>query len=573
MPVRNAEIAAMLNRLADLLEIEGENPFKVRAYRNAALTVQGLSRSIVDMVKAGENLTELPGIGDAIAKKLTEIAQTGHLTKLEQEARHIPATLTDLLKIPSLGPKRVHILFQKLKVKDEQDLEKAVQSGKVRELDGFGAKTEAKIREYLDMKRTTARRTPIMEAEQIVTPLAACLEQVAGVKQVVPAGSYRRRMETVGDIDFLVTCAQADAVMAAFVAYDEVQEVLAQGDTKSSVVLRSGIQVDLRVVPEESFGAALNYFTGSKAHNIALRARGQKLGLKLNEYGVFNGEKAVAGRTEDEVYRSLGLRAIPPELRENRGEIEAAEQGTLPSLVTIEDIRGDLQSHTDATDGRNTLEEMVAAAQARGLEYLAITDHSKRMAMAHGLNAARLRQQLKAIDKLNGTLSGFRVLKSIEVDILEDGELDLADDILKELDLVIAAVHSGFSLTREKQTERIIRALDNPLVQILAHPTGRLIGERPPYEVDIERLLDAAWERGCCMEVNAGPSRLDLNDLHCRLAKERGVKVAISTDAHGTADLGFMRYGVDQARRGWLEPDDVLNTRPWADVRKLLRRP
>lgn len=573
MPVHNSELAAMLVQLADLLEIEGENPFKVRAYRNAALTVQGLSRSIADMVKAGDSLTELPGIGDAIAKKLTDIVQTGHFTKLEQEARHIPATLTDLLRIPSLGPRRVHALFEKLKIRNEQDLERAVRSGRVRELAGFGARTEARIREYLEMKKTTSRRTRIDEAEQIVGPLTAHLAQVPGVRQVVPAGSYRRRAETVGDLDFLVTCAEADAVMAAFAAYDEVREVLSRGDTKSSAVLRSGIQVDLRVVPEESFGAALNYFTGSKAHNIALRARGQKLGLKLNEYGVFRGEEAVAGRTEDEVYGSLGLRTVPPELRENRGEIEAAEQGALPRLVTAGDLRGDLQSHTTATDGKNTLAEMAAAARVRGLDYLAVTDHSKRMAMAHGLNAARLRQQMKAIDRLNGTLSGFRILKSVEVDILEDGELDLADDILKELDLVVAAVHSGFSLTREKQTERIIRALDNPLVHILAHPTGRLIGERPPYELDIEQILRAARERGCCLELNAHPARLDLSDVHCRMAKEAGIKVAISTDAHRAEELGFMRFGVDQARRGWLTPDDVLNARPWAEARRLLRSP
>ena len=572
MPAHNAEIAAMLDRLADLLEIEGENPFKVRAYRNAALTVQGLSRSIADMVKAGETLTELPGIGDAIAKKLTEIVQTGHFTKLEQESRHIPATLTDLLKIPSLGPKRVHILFDKLKIKDEQDLESAVQNGKVRELDGFGAKTELKIREYLDMQKTSVRRMPIAEAEQIVTPLAEYLAQVAGVKQVVPAGSYRRRMETVGDLDFLGTCTQAEAAMAAFVAYDEVKEVLARGDTKSSVVLRSGLQVDLRVVPEESFGAALNYFTGSKAHNIALRTRGQKLGLKLNEYGVFKGERAVAGRTEDEVYRSLGLGTIAPELRENRGEIEAAEQGTLPRLVTLKDIRGDLQSHTSATDGKNTLEEMAAAAQARGLEYLAITDHSKRVAMARGLNATRLRQEIKAIDKLNAVLKGFVVLKSIEVDILEDGSLDLSDDVLKDLDIVVAAVHSYFQLSREKQTERIVRAMDNPLVHILAHPTGRIIGERPPYEVDMEQLLRAAKERGCFVELNAHPDRLDLNDVHARMAGELGVKVAISTDAHRAEDFDLMRFGVDQARRAWLTPAAVLNTLPWPDLQKLLRR-
>jgi DNA polymerase (family 10) len=338
------------------------------------------------------------------------------------------------------------------------------------------------------------------------------------------------------------------------------------------VVLRSGVQVDVRVVPAESYGAALHYFTGSKAHNIAVRTRGVKRGLKINEYGVFRGERLVAGRTEADVYGAVGLPVIEPELRENQGEIEAAEQGRLPRLVALGDLRGDLQAHTDATDGRDTLDAMARAAKARGLEYLAITDHSKRVAMARGLNAARLRRQLAAVDRLNARLAGFRLLKSIEVDILEDGLLDLSDDVLRDLDLVVAAVHFHFNLSAEKQTERIIRAMDNPLVSILAHPTGRLLGERDPYAVDVERLLEAARERGCAMELNANPLRLDLNDVHCKMARELGVRIAISTDAHSAADLEFLRHGVDQARRGWLEPKDVLNTRPWPELQQCLRR-
>jgi len=395
---------------------------------------------------------------------------------------------------------------------------------------------------------------------------------VPGVRHAVAAGSFRRRLESVGDLDILVTGGAAADVMSAFTHYDEVQDVLSQGDTRSSVVLRSGLQVDVRVVPEESYGAALHYFTGSKAHNIAVRTRGVKLGLKLNEYGVFRGEQPVAGRTEADVYATVGLPYIEPELRENRGEIEAAASGPLPQLVTLKDLRGDLQSHTRATDGHGTLEAMAAAAQQRGLEYLAVTDHSKRVAMAHGLNGTRLRQQMAQIDRLNAKFSGFRLLKSIEVDILEDGSLDLSDDVLKDLDVVVAAVHSHFNLTREKQTERIVRALDNPCVNILAHPTGRLIGEREPYEVDLERLLLAARERGCFVEANAHPARLDLNEVHCKLAKDVGVKVAISTDAHSEADLDLLRFGVDQARRGWLTKADVLNTRPWPALQKLLKR-
>ncbi|MGQ9662458.1 MAG: DNA polymerase/3'-5' exonuclease PolX [Kiritimatiellia bacterium] len=572
MPIHNVEIAEKLNRLADLLEIEGANPFRVRAYRSAAQTVQNLPRSVADMVATGEDLCQLPGIGEALAKKLKEIVETGELSALKQEEKNLPPTLSDLLKIPSLGPKRVHLMYEKLKIADQKDLEEAVHRGKLRELPGFGPKTEKKILEYLEEKKTTGQRVRLVTAEEVVTALVKHLQKCKGVKQLIPTGSYRRRLETVGDIDLLATCDPSTDVMQHFVRYEEVAEVLAQGDTRSSVKLRSGLQVDLRVVPQESYGAALHYFTGSKAHNIAIRTRGVKAGLKINEYGVFRGNQRLGGAEEEEIFALVGLPFIEPELREDRGEIEAAEQGRLPQLVTLEQIRGDLQSHTKETDGHADLEQMAESAHAHGYEYLAITDHSKRVAMTHGLNATRLRQQIKAIEKLNRNMKGFFLLKSIEVDILEDGSLDLSDDVLRDLDLVVAAIHYGFKLTREKQTERLIRAMDNPYVDIIAHPTGRLIGERPPYEVDMERVLKAARERGCFMELNAHPLRLDLSDVHCRLAKELGVKVAISTDAHSLSDLDYMRFGVYQARRGWLEPDDVVNTRPWAVLRRLLRR-
>lgn len=572
MPIHNVEIAEKLNRLADLLEIEGANPFRVRAYRSAAQTIQNLPRSVADMVAAGEDLCQLPGIGEALAKKLKEIVETGELSALKQEEKNLPLTLSDLLKIPSLGPKRVHLMYEKLKIADQKDLEEAVHSAKLRELPGFGPTTEKKILEYLEEKKTTGQRVRLVTAEEVVTALVKYLQKCKGVKKLIPTGSYRRRLETVGDIDLLATCDPSTDVMQHFVRYEEVAEVLAQGDTRSSVKLRSGLQVDLRVVPQESYGAALHYFTGSKAHNIAIRKRGVKAGLKINEYGVFRGNQRVGGTEEEEIFALVGLPFIEPELREHRGEIEAAEQGRLPQLVTLEQIRGDLQSHTKETDGHADLEQMAESAHAHGYEYLAITDHSKRVAMTHGLNATRLRQQIKAIEKLNRNTKGFILLKSIEVDILEDGSLDLSDDVLRDLDLVVAAIHYGFKLTREKQTERLIRAMDNPFVNIIAHPTGRLIGERPPYEVDMERVLKAAQERGCFMELNAHPLRLDLSDAHCRLAKELGVKVAISTDAHSLSDLDYMRFGVYQARRGWLEPDDVINTRPWAALRRLLRR-
>lgn len=572
MPVHNVEIAQTLTKLADLLEIEGANVFRVRAYRNAAHLVENLPRSVADMVVAKEDLSALPGIGDALALKMKEIVETGHLRALEREEKQVPTTLSDLMKISGLGPRRVHELYEKLKITDLASLEHAVRKGKLRTLDGFGEKTETRIREYLHRKTQTGNRALLVMAEQLVESLLKTLRGVKGVKRVVPAGSFRRRQETVGDVDILATCADSAEIMRRFVGYEDAAEVIAHGETRSSVILRSGLHVDLRVVPEECYGAALHYFTGSKAHNIAIRARGVKAGLKINEYGVFRGEARVGGATEHEVYAAVQLPFIEPELREDRGEIEAAEKGQLPKLVTLADIRGDLQSHSTATDGQAGITEMTKAARKRGYEYLAITDHSKRMNMVHGLNATRLAQQIREIDRLNEKLSGFRILKSIEVDILENGELDLADDILKELDIVVGAVHSLFTLSREKQTERIVRAMDNPCFHIFAHPSGRLIGERDAYEVDLERLLHAAKERGCFMELNAHPMRLDLNDTYCRMARELGVKIAISTDSHNPLSLDFMRFGVGQARRGWLEKDDVLNTRPWSALQKLLRK-
>lgn len=572
MSLSNSEMAARLDQLADLLEIEGENAFRIRAYRNAARLVESFSRRVTDMVAAGEDLTQYPGIGAALAQKLKEMAETDRLTALEKEQKKLPATLTALLKIPGLGPKRVHLIYEKLKITNREDLERAVREGRLGTLEGFGDKITATISDYLKTQATAAQRTRLDVADQIVQPLLDYLRSVPGLKQAAAAGSYRRRQETIGDVDILAAGAKPGAIMQAFIAYPGAAQVISHGETRSSIILKSGLQADLRVVPEASYGAALHYFTGSKAHNIAVRARGVKAGLKINEYGVFRNEKSAAGRTEDEVYNTVGLPYIEPELRENRGEIEAAEQQRLPRLVASDDICGDLQSHTDATDGRHSLAEMARAAQTHGYEYLAITDHSQKMAMAHGLNATRLRRQISEIGRLNETFQGFRLLKSIEVDILADGSLDLSDDILKELDLVVAAAHFRFNLSREKQTERLIRALDNPLVTILAHPSGRLIGERPPYEVDMEKLMAAVKARGCFMELNAQPSRLDLNDIHCRMARELGIKVAISTDAHHAGELDFMRFGLGQARRGWLEKDDVLNTRNWDALKKLLKR-
>jgi DNA polymerase (family 10) len=395
---------------------------------------------------------------------------------------------------------------------------------------------------------------------------------VKGVSEVIVAGSFRRKKETVADLDILATCKKGSSVMDAFVEYGNVDKVVAKGETRSTIILRSGIQMDLRVVPGASYGAALHYFTGSKAHNIAVRTLGVKKGLKINEYGVFKGEKRVGGKKEEEVFDHVGLPFIEPELREGQGEIEAAQQGKLPKLITLKDIRGDLHVHTKETDGRHTLEQMVEAARDRGYQYVAITDHSKRLSMTHGFDAKRLAKRNEEIDRLNGKLKGFSVLKSIEVDILEDGSLDLPDSILKELDLTVCSVHSKFNLPRNKQMERILRAMDNPYFNILAHPSGRLINERQPYEVDMEGLIKAAKERGCLMEVNAHPDRLDLADIHCKLAKDTGVKLVISTDAHSVNDYDLIRFGVWQARRGWLEKEDVLNTRTVDELKKLMKK-
>ena len=569
--VHNAEVATAFEEMADLLEIEGANPFRVRAYRFAARTLRDLPAEVGEMVAKGEDLTSLPGIGDDLAGKIKEILATGTAAALEAQRKRVPATLTELLRIPGLGPKRVKTLAHELKVRSLSELQTAAQAGRVRTLSGFGEKTEQHILDALATRLAEAPRVQRAVAIPSAEALVAYLEQSSGVSRVIAAGSYRRGLETIGDLDILVTAPAGRAVMDRFVAYQEVRDVLARGETKSSVRLQSGLQVDLRVVPQDSYGAALLYFTGSKAHNVVLRQLAQQRGLKLNEYGVFRGDKPIAGDTEESVYASLDLPWIPPELREGRGEIDAAKAGRLPHLVDLQDLKGDLHAHTRATDGRNSLPEMAEAARLRGLRYFAITDHSRRLTMAKGLDSARLLQQMEDIDRLNATLSGITILKGIEVDILEDGSLDLPDEVLGRLDLVVGAVHSRFNLSNRRQTERIMKAMDHPHFSILAHPSGRLIGRREPYEVDMLRIIRKARERRCFLEINAHPERLDLTDIHCRMAKEEGVLLAVNTDAHSMLDLENARFGVGQARRGWLEKSDVLNTRSYAELRKLLK--
>lgn len=572
MPVHNADIAAVFEEIADRLEIQGANPFRIRAYRNAARTLGELPQEARALLEKGEDLRRLPGIGEDLAAKVSEIVDTGRSSLLERLRRELPPAVTELLHIPGLGPKRVKALYHDLEVQTVEQLYRAARDGRIRALPGFGEKTELNILRAVEAHATKTRRFKLAVAAQYADALTAYLQGVPGVRQLAVAGSFRRMRETVGDLDILVTAAANKGVIQRFSAYDEVAEVLSAGSTRASVVLKSGLQVDLRVVEEASYGAALVYFTGSKAHNIAIRRIAQKLGLKVNEYGVFRNSERIAGDDEAAVYNSLGLPWIPPELREDRGEIEAAHAGRLPRLVEFADLRGDLHAHTKATDGHDSLREMALAAKEIGLDYLAITEHSRHLGVARGFDPQRLARQCDEIDRLNPELDGITLLKGIEVDILEDGSLDLPDEVLGRLDLVVGAVHSQFSLSRAKQTERILRAMDHPHFTVLAHPGGRLIDRRDPYDVDMLRIIRHARQRGCFLELNAHPERLDLLDSQCQMAKEEGVLISINSDAHSRLDFAHLRYGVGQARRGWLEKNDVLNTRSLSALRRLLDR-
>lgn len=568
--VHNADIAAALDEIADILEIKGANPFRVRAYRNAARVIAGLPTEVAAMIARGEDLSELPGIGKDLANKIADLAATGTTPLLAELRKQLPPETTELLRLPGLGPKRVKMLHDALGIETLPQLRDALQDGRVRQQAGFGERLTRHLLQAIEAKAATPGRMKLAVAAQYAKPFLAYLQGLPGVSRVAIAGSYRRGRETVGDLDIVATAAKAASVIDAFVHYPETAQVQAQGPTRGTITLRCGLQVDIRVVPPRSYGAAMVYFTGSKAHNIAIRRLGQERGLKINEYGVFRGSRRIAGESEESVYRALGLPLIPPELREDQGEIEAAREGRLPVLVTADDIRGDLHVHTTASDGRNSLREMVLAAKKRGYEYIAITEHSRRLTVAHGLDPARLARQIAQIGNLNREGLGITVLKGVEVDILEDGSLDLPDSILARLDLVIGAIHSKFNLSRDQQTARILRSLDNPHMRMLAHPTGRLIGEREPYDLDMAAVLRKAKDRGCFLELNAHPDRLDLLDTHCRTAKEMGVRVSINTDAHSVDDYGNMKFGVGQARRGWLERRDVLNTRTLPQLKRLL---
>lgn len=570
--MKNQEIVRIFNDIADLLEIKGENPFRIRAYRRAALNIEGLTKDVAETLK-GE-LIKIPGIGQDLAGKIEEYVRTGRLQFYEDLKKEVPEGLSLLLSVPSLGPKTAKLFFEKLKIKNLEDLERFAREHKLSGLPGIKEKTEENILKGIEMLKRGMERQPLGKVLPIANDILQHLKNKAPVKNLSIAGSIRRWKDTIKDIDVLATSQDPKAVMNAFVHLPHVKDILMHGPTKSSVIIYEGLQVDLRVVEEDSFGAALAYFTGSKAHNIRLREMAVKSGMKINEYGIFreSDNKKMGGKEEGDIYRILGLPYIPPELREDTGEIEAAIEGRLPKLVNLRDIKGDLHVHTKRSDGSHDFEELIDEAKKRGYEYIAITDHSKGLGIARGLSAERLMEEKKEIDGLNKRLKGFRLIAGTEVDIRSSGEIDFPDEILKKMDIVVASIHSGFRQNKEQITKRLISAMRNPYVSIIAHPTGRLIGEREPYDVDMNEVLKVAKETGTAMEINAYPLRLDLNDVYAKMAKETGVPIVISTDTHIISQFDYMGYGVSIARRAWLEKKDILNTLSYNSLIKALRK-
>ncbi|HEX9729983.1 MAG TPA: DNA polymerase/3'-5' exonuclease PolX [Gemmatimonadales bacterium] len=573
--VENDEIARRLMDVGLLLQIQGANPFRVRAYENAARTVETHATPMHALVEAGADLTDLPAVGKDMARHIHEMVTTGHLSVLDELSKEIPRTLIDMIRLPGVGPKRAKKLWQSLGVQTIEQLEAVAQAGAVQELEGFGLKTEQRILQGIANLKQRQGRFKLSDADALIGPLLAHLRAHPGVQRVEVAGSYRRRVETVGDIDLLAIADDAESVMDHFTTFPRVKRVEKSGGTRGTVILSSDLQVDLRIVPAESYGAALQYFTGSKAHNVKFRTKAVARGLRVSEYGVFEVDpdqdpetadprsgRRVAGDTEASVYAAVGLPWIPAELREDRGEIAAAERGTLPSLVTVGAMRGDLQMHSTWSDGKHSIEEMLVGCAARGYEYFALTDHSKSLAMTGGLDEVALREQWREIDDVTARHPEIRLLRSMEIDILRDGSLDLADEMIAQLDIAVVSIHSLFDLPSGTQTARIVKALEHAGVHVLAHPTGRLINRREPIAFDLDAVLQCAKAHNVAVELNAHPNRLDLKDTQVVLAREMGVRVVISTDAHRVEELDLMRYGVEQARRAWLEPAHVLNTLP-----------
>ncbi len=571
MAVLNGEIAEIFYKTADLLEIKGENPFKVRAYRNAARIIQNMGRSLDSLVKEGFDLTRLPGIGSDLASYIEEIVKTGKFSKLESLKRELPEGLEELLAIEGLGPKRVRELYEAFHITSLKDLANIAQSGEIYKLKGFGPKLVEKILKGITLAKKSGRRFRFDIAKPYAEDIKNYLQNFSGVLKVEVAGSYRRRKESVGDLDILAVAKNWDEVSDYFVKYPKVKEVVSKGETRSTVILNNDLQVDLRSVAMESYGSALHYFTGSKAHNIKIRKMAIDRGWKINEYGIFDGDKKIAGESESGMYETMGLCFIEPELREDRGEIEACLEGKLPKLIERGDIKGDLHIHSNYTDGKASIKEMALAALDMGYEYIAITDHSKHLTVAKGLDEERILKQFEEIERLNEELD-IVILKGIECDILEDGSLDLPDSILERLDIVLGAVHFKFNLSKSEQTKRVIKAMKNPYFNVLAHPTGRVIGHRNAYEIDMDEIIKAAKGEGVVLEINAQPERLDLNDVLAKTAKENGNLFAISTDSHDVESLNFMEYGINQARRGWIEKRDVINTLNLRELKSVLKR-
>lgn len=571
----NAQIAEVFEQLADLLEFQGANTFRVRAYRNGARAIRDLPESVASILADERDLTAIEGIGKGVAEKCEALVQTGHLPQLEELKKEVPGSVLDMLRIPNMGPKKAAVLYHELNITTLDQLRAACEAEKVRELKGFGAKTEQTILHGLAIAESANKRIYWADADEIAQALREHLSPCDSIEKLELAGSYRRGKETVGDLDVLVVSTDVDEVMDQLASFPGLDTVIARGDTKMSIRLDNGLQIDLRVVPARSFGAALQYFTGSKDHNVVLRGLAKQRGLKINEWGVFRvkgkNEEYIAGETEEDVYATLDLPIFPPELRESRKEFEWAKKGKLPELIELDDIRGDLHMHTDATDGKAALDEMIEAACGRGLKYIAITDHSKRVSMAHGLDSKRVLAQWKEVDRLNKKLgSKITVLKGIECDILEKGGMDLPDEVLAQADWVLASIHYGQQQSQQQITERILGAIENPHVSAIAHPTGRLINRREAYEVDMDAVFKAAKQHGKLLELNANPARLDLDDVMCAAAKNHGIPIVINTDAHSTTGLDVMRYGILQARRAGLTKQDVANTRTWIQMKKLV---
>lgn len=571
--MKNREIAQIFYEMGEILEIKGDNPFKIRAYYKAAQNMESLTEDIEKVVQE-DRLNELPGIGVKLALKIKEYVTTGKLRAYEKLKKKVPSGLIKILSVPGVGPKTAKLLYEELKIDSIEKLKKAAREHKISQLPHLKEKTEENILKGIELIKRGMERMSLGVALPLANEIVGALKKLPEVKEINPAGSLRRKKETIGDIDILITSTRPAKVMDVFTDLPCVSQVIAHGETKSSILTKEGIHVDVRVLNPRNYGAALQYFTGSKEHNIALRTLALKKGLKISEYGIFNKKsgKRLAGEKEKDIYKILGLSYIEPELRENRGEIEAAKADRLPKLIEESDIRGDLHIHSNWSDGSASIEKIVEAAKKRGWEYVAICDHSKSLKIAGGLSDKELKEQIREIQKLNKRLKGFRVLAGIEVDILKDGTLDYSDELLKQLDFVVAAIHSGFKQSREQITERIVKACENKWVDVIAHPTGRLLGERAPYEVDLDKVIKVAKQTGTFLEINAYPKRLDLNDIHSRKAKEGGVKISIGTDAHTLDQLDYMTIALTAARRGWLEKKDVLNTLPVDRLLKKLKR-